>query len=656
MNGQAAYRADIDGLRALAVLAVIAFHAWPAGLTGGFAGVDIFFAISGFLITGVISRDAAAGGADRFCLARFYNRRIKRLLPAYAVVALATLAAASYLMIPNDYVFFTTSLAASWGFVSNVFFSLLSWGYFGQRTEEFPLLHTWSLSVEEQFYFFYPLLLVWLLRRRPRHATAVLAALALVTLALSQWRAPVTGAYFLLPYRAHELLLGALAARAAGHAPPGRTGARTAAVAGLCLALAPLFLLHRGTVFPGFNSLFPSAGAALLLYAGCRANTISSWLGVAPLAAIGRLSYALYLWHWPLFSFMHYRHIPFDAGAVTLACAATAVLSWLTYRYIEQPVRRNGSPLRASALRYYAAPAAAALAIGAVSYFTEGLPARFSATERELIASYSFERDLTGACAIKSGAYSGVTPDYLEQRCTAGDQRQARAEMLLFGDSHANHFKPFLARLALHGGIKLAYFVEGSCSAIDLYDPAEGAPAGPSACQRRNADLLAMAPRYRYVALATFWQYKGREPLFARRLGAALGQIAAAGAIPVIFKDNPSLDQDLSRCVLFRRRGWIAPGADCDMAAPAVAARQGSMDAVIDDLQRRFPQTVVIDLKQVMCDTRICRTSIGNVALYKDANHINLKAAELLAQRYMESVGNPLARQALRPDGGHAAQ
>jgi peptidoglycan/LPS O-acetylase OafA/YrhL len=141
-NPHLAYRSDVDGLRAVAVLAVIAFHASARILPGGFVGVDIFFVISGFLITGLIAKGMEA---DRFSFAEFYTRRIKRILPAYIAVAAATLAISSWLLIPNDYIFYTTSLAASWAFAANVFFSMLSWGYFGQRTEEFPLLHTWSL-------------------------------------------------------------------------------------------------------------------------------------------------------------------------------------------------------------------------------------------------------------------------------------------------------------------------------------------------------------------------------------------------------------------------------------------------------------------------------------------------------------------------------
>src|SRR3954470_12940694 len=179
------YRPDVDGLRAIAVLAVIAFHALPSAVTGGFVGVDVFFVISGFLISGLIAKEMENGS---FTFRGFYTRRIKRIFPAYIVVALTTLIVSSLLLIPNEYIFYTTSLAASWAFVSNVFFSMLSWGYFGQRTEEFPLLHTWSLSVEEQFYFVFPILLLLLYRYLRGRIVPALLVLGLAFLAMSEWR------------------------------------------------------------------------------------------------------------------------------------------------------------------------------------------------------------------------------------------------------------------------------------------------------------------------------------------------------------------------------------------------------------------------------------------------------------------------------------
>ncbi|GJI94047.1 acyltransferase [Duganella caerulea] len=632
------YRADIDGLRALAVLAVMAFHLSPAALPGGFAGVDVFFVISGFLITGVITQALQRG---EFSLARFYQRRIVRILPAYALVSAVTLAAASYLMTPNDYLFYTTSLATSWGFVSNLFFSMLSWGYFGQRTEEFPLLHTWSLGVEEQFYFLYPLLLPWLWRRAPRLLVPLLALLAALGLALSEWRTGVVGSYFLLPYRAHELLAGALTAwLVARAAPPSRARATLCALGGAALALGAALWLNRGTPFPGLRSLYPCLGAALLLYAGARDNPVSALLRHRWLVRIGLMSYSLYLWHWPVLSFLRYRRVELSGASAVAAVAAMFALAWLSWRYVELPARRRPAPFRRGLLRYYAAPAAVFLLVGLVSYGTEGLPQRFSADARELLSSYSFERDLGGDCAQRAGEYHGVSLAHLERRCAFGADGAAAPSVLLYGDSHAHHFKPFVDLLARRAALRAVYFVEGSCDPLDL-PPAPPAPA--SGCQRRNADLLRLAPRFRYVVVAGRWQYKGEEALFAARLRTVARQVTAAGATLVVFKDNPSVQRDLSRCVLFRKRGWIPAGSDCDMSAAEVRDEQGSMDGVIDALQAQQPALQVIDPKRASCDAVRCLTAIGNTALYKDANHLNTRAAALLGMRYMTMVGNPLA-------------
>ncbi|HZX26991.1 MAG TPA: acyltransferase family protein [Telluria sp.] len=633
MSAAVAYRPDVDGLRAVAVLSVLAFHASAALLPGGFAGVDIFFVISGFLITQLICAEAAAG---TFTLGGFYLRRVRRILPAYIAVSLATLAAASWLLIPSDYVLYTTSLAASWGFAANVFFSLSSWGYFGQRSEEYPLLHTWSLSVEEQFYFLFPLLLVWLLRRR-RGALLPLAAMCAAGLVLSEWRVERVGSYFLLPYRAHELLLGALAAMLARARPP--AGARAAGWctgAGLVLAGASLFLLNRELRFPGLNSLAPCVGAALVLYGGTRPNRVSGLLAVRPMVAVGLISYSLYLWHWPLFAFLRYRYGAVTPTMAALAALAAFALAALSYRYIEKPARHARLTLPRAALRYYAMPTALFLFVGAWSWISSGIPARFPPATRALIASYSFERDLSGDCALKSGEFQAVSLERLERECAFGAEGEPPS-VLLYGDSHANHFKPFVEALARRAGRRAVYFVEGSCSADDL--PEDGAP--PTACQRRNLAMLELAGRFRYVVLGTLWKYQGQEGQFARRLERVTARIAQAGAVPVLFKTAPWTYSDHSRCVLHRARGWIASDTPCTLDRADVDRAIGRMDAVLDALARRHPGVLVIDPKPLTCSGGRCATNIGQLALYKDANHLNAPAARVLGEQYAARFGNP---------------
>jgi peptidoglycan/LPS O-acetylase OafA/YrhL len=639
---EGSYRPDIDGLRAIAVIAVILFHASPTFLPGGFAGVDVFFVISGYLITGLVYRELESGS---FSFIEFYKRRVKRILPAYIVVSLFTLVVATYLLIPNDYIFYTTSLAASWGFSSNVFFSMLSWGYFGQRTEEFPLLHTWSLSVEEQFYFVFPIILILLYRHYRRYITDILVIAALAFIFLSEWKTGKVGTYFLLPYRAHELLLGALTYLYLRNTERQHLSygiANVMSITGAAMLFGSLFLLKRSTAYPGFHSLYPCMGTALIIYAGNTPNIIKSMLQSKVLVGIGLLSYSLYLWHWPLFSFARYRQIDITFGIGTLIIVLTFVLSYLTWKYIEVPVRTNRlQPFRSSAIRYYLAPAIVFITVGALSYATEGMPQRFPEDIRQLISSYSFERDLTHACSIRSNEYQGVTLDYLTGHCAFGDKKDPKADVLLFGDSHANHFKPFVEKLSEAAEMKGVYYVEGSCTASDLFGGQITKSSEPTVCQRRNADLLKMAGSFKYVVIASFWPYQGNEKGFESDLENVVKSISASGAIPVIFKDNPYYSRDLSQCILFKKRGWISMDTNCNIPYSYVNETQVSMNKVIDSIQGKYPYVIVIDPKSVMCNDKECATYIGNIALYKDANHINSKAAALLAEQYLATKGNP---------------
>jgi peptidoglycan/LPS O-acetylase OafA/YrhL len=632
------YRADIDGLRAVAVVAVVAFHTMPHILSGGYIGVDVFFVISGYLITGLIANPIAN---KTFSITGFYTRRIKRLFPAYIVVTLATLAVSSWLLIPNDYIFYTTSLAASWVFLSNVFFSMLSWGYFGTRAEEFPLLHTWSLSVEEQFYFIFPLLLVVLYRYARKSLLPVLVVLGLGMLALSEARTEEVKSYFLLTTRAHELLIGAITALLAERTQaPGRPYATLLACAGLALMGGAMILIQPGTPFPGVNSLYPCIGVGLLIHAGRTNNPVSALLSARPMVFVGWISYSLYLWHWPIVTFLRYRQIQLDLPVGMAAVGLSFILAILTWKFVELPIRQNRNiQFRRAFAQIYALPAAAFLGVGAYSYATEGAPSRFSGQMMELIASYSFERDLGRTCAIRGEDYRKIDASYLEQHCAFGDLTRDRSQILLMGDSHANHFKPFVGALAEAAGLKAVFHVQGGCAPTNL--PGQAATdESARTCQKRNRDLLDLASHYRYVVLGGSWA--GLAPGLEQDLRQVVRIIQAAGATPVIIKDNAYFEPNLSQCILHRTRGWISAKTNCNIPYRYVEATEGPPDRIIDDIKRTASGSViVIDPKTVMCNSAECLTYIGNMALYKDANHINTKAAKFLGAEYGLKVGNP---------------
>lgn len=637
------YRPQIDGLRAIAVLAVVIFHAFPLLVPGGFVGVDVFFVISGFLITRIIHQEVAA---DKFSIKNFYLRRIKRILPAYIVVSLTVLIVASLLLVPDDYTYFTTSLAASWAFASNIFFSLLSGGYFSQRTETFPLLHTWSLSVEEQFYFIFPLILYLIRKVLWQHLFVTLVVLFFIFLGLSEYGSRTASGFYLLQYRAHELLLGALTHFVMlrhGRAAWMGTVAKWAPIPGLILTAYALFVFSGKTPFPGLNTLVPCLGAALILLASNVDAGPNRLLSASPMVFVGKISYSFYLWHWPIFAFMRVYEIPFTALNGIAAIMLSALLAYVSWRFVENPVRRMKLGFNSAFAFLYLLPAIVFIGVGAVSYKTKGLPARFPTDVRALMNTYGAERELSRTCSIRNEDEAAIDLNQLLSSCRFGAKGDAFPEILLFGDSHASHFKPFVNELALDAGLSAVYHVQGNCNSIDLEGSALPGTSNPS-CRKRNDQLYELSDKFKYVVLASNWRYSGKEDVFEKQLEFALQRLARSNARVVLFKDNAGVDRDLSRCVLNVKLGRLPADTNCHLPSDEVRALQGGMDQVIDRVAARHANVIVVEPKKLMCDERECLTHADNVAYYRDSNHLNEAAAVALGQRYSKVLANPFKK------------
>jgi peptidoglycan/LPS O-acetylase OafA/YrhL len=637
------YRPDIDGLRAVAVLAVVANHATATLVPGGFAGVDIFFVISGYLISGLILKEIEHG---TFTLRGFYARRMKRILPAFALVCLVTSAVSLYLLNVNDLVFFTTSLAACWVFASNIFFSLLSGGYFDARLELFPLLHTWSLGVEEQFYFVFPLLLAlaWRYQKSRLIWLTLLLTVAFAALSQTKWSDPRS--YFLLQYRAHELLLGLLALLARRDFPIRKAvAAEIICAVGLFMIAASLFLLNEHSGFPGLKSLWPCVGAALVIYSADQARWCRQLLTNRPMVFVGLISYSLYLWHWPIFSFLRYRGISPTATVVICAAALALTLSYLSWRFVEKPVRANRRITFGLATAYlYALPALVFGAFAAYSYASGGIPARVAPEIRELMSSYSRQIDLARNCSTRTVDDATVNLARLDQKCAFGDLLQTQPRLLLFGDSHANHFRPFVDVLAKAAHMRAVYHVMGGCLPTHIPPVGTGMPAAQAdACGQHNAELLDLAGQFKYVVLGGYWSRENSTG-FEAGLGAVVERIVQAGANPVVFRDTPQFDRDLSQCVLRKARGWIPPETNCNIPYSAVLTEQAPDNDAIDRVRQKYPQLIVIDLKEMLCNAKECASGLGNLAVYMDAQHLNAQAAQALAESYLRSHRNPISQ------------
>ncbi len=437
------YRPDIDGLRAVAVLAVVLYHAFPTALPGGFVGVDIFFVISGFLITGIIADGLAAG---RFSFAHFYVRRVLRIFPALALVLAAVLAYGAIVLLPSERALLGRDVAGGAGFVANLVF-WFDVGYFDRDAATKPLLHLWSLGVEEQFYIVWPLAL-WALHRTLGLRLWPLAALAAASFAanLALTATDAAAAFYAPVTRFWELALGALlalayrAGRPAIHEPVRRD---SASFAGLALILLSVALVQAGEGFPGWRALLPTLGATLLIAAGPEALVNRRLLSLRPMVAAGLISYPLYLWHWPLLS---YAHIVLLGQApkpllVVALLAASFALAWLTWRLIEKP-------LRFGRWRNRAAPALAAamVLIGAAGLATWRAPGN---------AALAGEPDTARINAAIGDGVFRPTPDMrmqdVAQKLIASIGPTEGPGVLLVGDSVLFQYGPRAQALAEAG-------------------------------------------------------------------------------------------------------------------------------------------------------------------------------------------------------------
>jgi len=527
-----AYRPDIDGLRALAILSVVLHHAGVPFIPGGFTGVDIFFVISGYLIGGQIYADIRLGS---FTYLRFYQRRARRILPAFYSVLLFSIAAALILLSPDELRMFARDAFAATLSASNISFWRFA-NYFDPRSNLNPLLMTWSLGVEEQFYLVIPLLMVLLARLRSRLVLPVLLIVCALSLLLAVRvvsLAPMQ-AFYLLPDRAWELGLGvALAVFQQGRRPSPRLSmpirprapsilrkfeemtrdgwdatelspliTNLLAFTGLALILAPLFLLTPQSPFPGLAAI-PSVLGTTILIALPPSFVNRRLLALAPFVFIGQVSYSWYLWHWPLLAFLRVATadvLPLPAALIAVAIAfVLAVLSW---RFIEQPFRHSTTPA-APLLKCYAVASLALLAVCAALFVAHGLPQRYPDLARIESPAHALAAD---PCL----AASQDTPNLTLACYPSGTSQSAQTPIIaLWGDSHAAALAPALRDLASTRGYAFAELAKNSCT------PLIGAthfiprlPGFAAACRRFNRATLSLIqsdPRIRIVVLTASW-------------------------------------------------------------------------------------------------------------------------------------------------------
>jgi peptidoglycan/LPS O-acetylase OafA/YrhL len=541
MTGSA-YRPEIDGLRAVAVLLVVVFHAFPELLPGGFVGVDVFFVISGFLISGIILKDLASG---KFSLLDFYARRCRRIIPALLAVALAVLAIAYFTFLADDFKRLGLHLIGGMTFTSNFMFWSES-GYFDSSADTKPFLHLWSLSVEEQFYLIWPLLIAFCYRRK-WPMIQVLAGLSLVSLAWNLYRVGAAPAetFFLLPARLWELGVGGLLACGAIQSPRKKSAGKKKSpdrnqgfflAAGLLGAAA--FLLNGKTPYPGIAAVLPVAAAALFISIGIHSWGGRSVLASKPLVKLGLISYPLYLWHWPLLAIARITSEgSLEASKRAFIVLLSVVLAWLTYRFIERPVQTSlfaRASAHARSLRFVllgAASLSAAAALGWLTY-TE---ITFSPVQKQMrtVASYSSRKfgppfpgigDF-GKCFLDTEeSFDNLSPDCM-------DPKGAAQTILLWGDSYGAQLYPGMLDYFSSRQFRILRVTSSSCPPVLHYDSPWRAH-----CRATNDYVIEKirAVKPKIVLMQAHWLQDSGSPGFLNKLDGTIAELHAAGVEQVL--------------------------------------------------------------------------------------------------------------------------
>ncbi|MXO49355.1 acyltransferase family protein [Erythrobacter vulgaris] len=651
------YRRDIDGLRALAVVPVVLNHAGIPGFPGGFIGVDIFFVISGYLITGILAREIER---DTFSIVHFYERRARRILPALGAVIAACFLAGWFFLLPDEMTTLGKNAIAAIAFVSNVAFWWTANDYFAESVALQPLLHTWSLSVEEQFYLFFPILL-WFLAKFSRSVLLVsIAVLCALSFAASIWateHAP-TANFYLIFFRIWELGFGSLLALGSANLPHGRAAREIGSALGIALIVGSIVTLDEFSDFPGLSALPACLGSTLLIWAGSTEKAgqpfFNRLLALKPLVGIGLISYSLYLWHWPVLVaariFEQSVTIPLD---VALLCISLSVLlAWLSWRFVEQPFR--GGPDRPQLSRkqifgWSAASMGALSAVGAAMIVTGGIPARLGNEAGARYAANVARAPIEVDCINRS-------PD--EDPCILGG---GSPDYVLWGDSHAGSLIPALQSYVTSRGQSAVVFTKAACA--PLLGVLRLDQEGNVNCDVHNRGVLeriktdysdaTVIMLGRWALLAEGERYIGEEgvhPVIARAdglevaleaypkvvkagLSGAVDALAGNGNSVIVVKGIPELGFGAPG-VLARHEwlGWDLPV----LTSEAMQERQGRARALIDNVASESGVSV-IDPADYLCG-RVCAYARGKEALYRDDDHLSRSGADWLLPQLLRDA------------------
>lgn len=648
------YRRDVDSLRAFAIIPVVLFHAGFSFFPGGFIGVDIFFVISGFLITGIIVREIKD---KSFSILKFYERRAKRIIPALMCTIIATLVAGWFILKPEEVDALGKSAIASIGFASNIWFWRSSFEYFGPNVSLAPLLHTWSLSVEEQFYIFFPLAILAIDRIAPKHVGKMVALATVLSFALACYFVYIkpSATFYLLPTRAWELGMGSLLAIYWRHAKKLPNSFREPlSILGIGLIVIPILLYSKSMIFPGLLALAPCMGAMIIIAIGANGSTHAlAFLQWPVFAFIGKISYSLYLMHWPIVVFTRYLSNSAEFGYSTKfsVVGASFVFALISWCFVEQPFRKH-------ALNRRTIFWSAGLAMGATAVFVAGIVAfddlkyPFSIEEAKIAKSFN-DRAYAPTDCLPIIFDEGV--------CPIGQKKDVTKpyDFILMGDSHALSISSEISEAAEvmgQSGVMMSMICPPLLGVFRFIEPK------CTSFTSAVVEWITRQPDIRTVILHARWAYyesgtdvrgeKGGDKyklllvrdeldkegvypnkVFERGFRKTIDTLLASGREVVIVEGVPEIGWDVPNALLIESRWSLSPPP-----APTLddtISRQAGV-RLIFDLYKDHPRVKFIDPTTIMCHTGRCMIEHNGVPLYYDDNHLTKAASALLFRKILK--------------------
>lgn len=632
------YRKEIDGLRAVAVIPVILFHAGFSFVSGGYVGVDIFFVISGYLITSILVAEISN---NRFTFSNFYERRARRILPALFFVIICCIPFAWVFMTPEQYKDFSQALIAIPSFSSNILFWLKE-DYFAPSAEENPLLHTWSLAVEEQYYIFFPILLIALWRKGERTVFFAIIGLSCVSLLAAEFgsKAFPSASFYFLTTRAWELGAGAICALIMSRHKPAHNSAFSGV--GLGMVLLSIFLYDSSTPFPSLFALAPVMGTSLIIIYSSKDNFTGKILSTRPMVWIGLISFSAYLWHQPLMAFARIALPSHPSNYVmALLSISSIALAYITWRYIEQPFRSNKLgllPKRSVVFSVSSFMIFVIIGFGLAGHVGQGLPSRFDLTA----AQQSYLETATSS-PVRDRCHankSNIIPPNQACQLSTG----SKGGVAVFGDSHAVELAYALSEAVKGNSIVRQYSFSGCKPSYGLSDTSPCTKWTNDSINHIKADdsITDVVVTYR-ISLALWGDHKGLYPELPKyksdaerlkvvnSLTSMVRALENAGKNVIYVDQSPELPRDIHRDIYFSKN-------ELDHIIGAKLSWWNLRTNYFEDIFMVPPDIKRVRPSELLCDSEYCYAGRNGEAYYFDDNHLSVHGAKVIAKEIASAL------------------